>query len=259
MKRHIRWDVILLIIGIGCLAIYGGITCYNARAEKRFEDTIQQVRSMRETQITSKEDTGEASKDTKDSITTSYERLFEANEDMIAWLNVPDTDIDYPVMQTIEDEEYYLYRNFYGESDKNGCLLLDADSDINKAGANLIIHGHNMRSSAMFGNLEEYQDSGYGKAHNTFYLYTREECREYELLAAFFSRIYNADEQAFKYYQYFGGTDETAFEDFYSNIKKLSVYDTGVTAQAGDELLTLSTCAYHTKNGRFVVVAKRVK
>ena len=60
-----------------------------------------------------------------------------------------------------------------------------------------------------------------------------------------------------KYHQYFGGEDQDAFDSFYSNIKKLSLYDTGAEAEYGDEFLTLSTCAYQTKNGRFVVVAKK--
>lgn len=256
MKRHIRWDTILLIAGIICLLIYGGISCHNAMTEKKSAETIQKVRSMRAERIV-QEDAADAA-EPKDVITTSYDNLFAANADMIAWLSIPDTDIDYPVMQTMEDEEYYLHRDFFGEYDKNGCLLLDTDSDIDKKGTNLIIHGHNMRSGAMFGGLEQYKDSEYGAAHSSFYLYTKEGRREYALIAAFYSKVYNQDEQAFKYYQYFGSTDEETFNDFYTNIKQLGIYDTGVTAECGDEFLTLSTCAYHTKNGRFVVVAKRI-
>ena len=136
---------------------------------------------------------------------------------------------------------------------------MDTDSDINRKGANLIIHGHNMRSGAMFGTLEEYKDSEYGMSHNILDLYTREENREYQVIAVFYSKVYSSDEHVFKFYQYFGASDEEEFNDFYNNIKQMSLYDTGVEAQYGDEFLTLSTCAYHTKNGRFVVVAKRIE
>ena len=257
-KRHIRLDTILLIIGVVCLGIFAGISYYNARVEKHSQETVQQLRSIRDLKITPKEDNDQADTEKQDVITTSYERLFAANPDMIGWLNIPGTQIDYPVMQTPEDEEYYLRRNFYKEKDKNGCLLMDTDSDIHLAGANLIIHGHNMKSGAMFGTLLDYQEQEYGMEHNKMYLYTRDEQREYELIAVFFSKVYSQTDQVFKYYQYFGGEDQDAFDSFYSNIKKLSLYDTGVEAEYGDEFLTLSTCAYQTKNGRFVVVAKRI-
>ena len=256
-KKRIRWDTILLIIGVVCLAVFGIISYKNAMEEKRSKDTMDQVRSMREVGIAQK--VGSTEQNTKSTVTTSYDKLFETNEDMIGWLNISDTQIDYPVMQTPEDEEYYLHRDFFGEKDKNGCLLMDTDSDINRKGANLIIHGHNMRSGAMFGTLEEYKDSEYGTAHNLLNLYTREENREYQLIAVFYSKVYSSNEHVFKFYQYFGASNEEEFNNFYNNIKQMSLYDTGVEAQYGDEFLTLSTCAYHTKNGRFVVVAKRIK
>ena len=258
-KRHIRLDAILLIIGVVCLSIFAGISYYNAMEEKRSRKTVQQLRSMRDVGIAPRVDSSQTDTEKQDAITTSYERLFEANADMIGWLNIPGTQIDYPVMQTLEDEEYYLRRNFYKEKDKNGCLLMDTDSDIHMAGANLIIHGHNMKSGDMFGTLQDYQEQEYGMEHNKLYLYTRDEKREYELIAVFFSKVYLQTDQVFKYYQYFGGEDQDAFDSFYSNIKKLSLYDTGAEAEYGDEFLTLSTCAYQTKNGRFVVVAKRIE
>ena len=258
-KRHIRLDAILLIIGVVCLGIFAGISYYNAMEEKRSRETVEQLRSMRDIGIAPRVDSSQTDTEKQDAITTSYEWLFEANADMIGWLNIPGTQIDYPVMQTPEDEEYYLRRNFYKEKDKNGCLLMDTDSDIHMSGANLIIHGHNMKSGDMFGTLQDYQDQEYGMEHNKLYLYTRDEKREYELIAVFFSKVYLQTDQVFKYYQYFGGEDPDAFDSFYSNIKKLSLYDTGVEAEYGDEFLTLSTCAYQTKNGRFVVVAKRIE
>ena len=246
-----------VFIGVVCLSIFAGISYYNAMEEKRSRETVQQLRSMRDVGIAPRVDSSQTDTEKQDAITTSYERLFEANADMIGWLNIPGTQIDYPVMQTLEDEEYYLRRNFYKEKDKNGCLLMDTDSDIHMAGANLIIHGHNMKSGDMFGTLQDYQDQEYGMEHNKLYLYTRDEKREYELIAVFFSKVYLQTDQVFKYYQYFGGEDQDAFDSFYSNIKKLSLYDTGAEAEYGDEFLTLSTCAYQTKNGRFVVVAKK--
>lgn len=179
------------------------------------------------------------------------------NADCKGWLRIPNTNIDYPIMQHLSDENYYLDKNFYLESDKNGCLILDNDSNLEQLGTNLIVHGHNMQSGEMFGNLLEYESESYGKDHNLLYLYTAEELRTYHLIAVFYSQVYYEDETVFKYYKYFGQGKEE-FEEFYSNIKVLSLYDTGVEAIYGDEFLTLSTCSYHTENGRFVVVGKRI-
>lgn len=85
--------------------------------------------ACRDVGIAPRVDSSQTDTEKQDAITTSYEQLFEANADMIGWLNIPGTQIDYPVMQTLEDEEYYLRRNFYKEKDKNGCLLMDTDSD----------------------------------------------------------------------------------------------------------------------------------
>ena len=99
---------------------------------------------------------------------------------------------------------------------------------------NLIIHGNTMRSGDMFGDLDLYADEAYGKEH---------------------SRI----SFVFKYYKFFQADTQEEFDDWYGHIKELSLYDTGVTAELGDEFITLSCCAYHVEDGRFVVVAKRTK
>lgn len=185
-----------------------------------------------------------------------YAEYFLQNEDMIAWLQIDGMKIDYPVMWTPEDEEYYLSRDFSGRSSSNGCLLLDTDSSLDPLTTNLIIHGHNMRSGAMFGDLSEYKDSEFEKEHDTIRLYTENGIRTYEVLAVFYSQVYYQSDDVFKYYTFFQADTRAEFDDFYNNIKELSIYDTGVTAEFRDHFLTLSTCAYHVDYGRFVVVAK---
>ena len=188
-----------------------------------------------------------------------YTDSFLANEDMGAWLQIPGTNIDYPVMWTPRDENYYLYRAFDGSENKNGCLILDTDSCLDPLSTNLIIHGHNMKSGAMFGNLTDYEDPEFYENHKNIILYTEECQRNYEVIAVFRSQVYRKTDQVFKFYKFFQADTQEEFDDFYNNIKQLSQYDTGVTAQFGDHFLTLSTCVYHVKQGRFVVVAKEVE
>ena len=187
-----------------------------------------------------------------------YLDSFLANDDMGAWLKIDGTVIDYPVMWTPRDENYYLERNFSGNPDKNGCLILDTDSCLNPLTTNLIIHGHNMKSGAMFGTLQKYSDAGYCKEHSLITLYAEDCERRYEVIAVFRSQVYRKTDQVFKFYKFFQANTPEEFDDFYQNIKALSLYDTGVTAAFGDRFITLSTCAYHVENGRFVVVAKEI-
>ncbi len=188
-----------------------------------------------------------------------YKDSYQANSDMYAWLQIPGTNVDYPVMWTPEDENKYLYLDFDGKDNKNGSLLLDTDSCLSPLSTNLIIHGHNMKSGAMFGNLTDYEDENYYQNHKNIILYTEECQRNYEIVAVFRSQVYKKSDEVFKFYKFFQADTWEEFDDFYNNIKNLSLYDTGVTATFGDHFLTLSTCVYHVTNGRFVVVAKEVE
>lgn len=187
-----------------------------------------------------------------------YADFFTAYPDVVAWLDIPDTGISYPVMWTPGDEEYYLYRNYDGTDNQNGSLILDTDSSLSPITTNLIIHGHNMRSGAMFGTLLNYKDQTYYEQHKEMLLFTQDGERKYEVIAAFRSKVYYKSDVVFKYYKFFQADTEEEFKDFYDNIKALSLYDTGVTAEFGDRFITLSTCTSYVDNGRFVVVAKEI-
>jgi len=115
-----------------------------------------------------------------------------------------------------------------------------------------------MKSGAMFGTLMNYKDQTYCEQHKEMLLYTADGERKYEVIAAFRSKVYLTTDKVFKYYKFFQANTEDEFNNFYNNIKKMSLYDTGVTAEFGDRFITLSTCTSYTDNGRFVVVAKEV-
>ena len=187
-----------------------------------------------------------------------YADFFATYKDAVAWLEIPDTGISYPVMWTPGDETKYLYLNYDGTKNQNGSLLLDTDSSLSPITTNLIIHGHNMKSGAMFGNLMSYKDQTYYEQHKEMLLFTADGERKYEVIAAFRSKVYLTTDKVFKYYKFFQANTEDEFNNFYNNIKKMSLYDTGVTAEFGDRFITLSTCTSYTDNGRFVVVAKEI-
>lgn len=203
------------------------------------------------------EETGDGQPEEKPAMLQQYVGLYEENKDLAGWLSIEGMKIDYPVMQN-GDDKYYLHRDFYGNDSKYGCLYVKKQADLD-AGTNFIIYGHNMKDGSMFGELDRYLEESFYKEHPTVSFDTLYEERIYEILAVFRSQVYNADDDVFKYYQFYEAHTQEEFEYFYGNIKELSLYDTGVEAKFGDTFLTLSTCAYHVQDGRLVVVAKRVK
>ena len=186
-----------------------------------------------------------------------FKALYAENNDLVGWLSIPDTTIENPVMQC-EDDEYYLHHNFYREYDPYGCFFVKSIADVNTPCTNFIIYGHHMKSGKMFGNLNKYSSEEYAKQHATIQFDTIYEKGTYEVMYVFRSRIYNEEEIVFKYYQFFDAASEKEFNSQMQEMAALSLYDTGVTASYGDELLTLSTCDNSEQDGRFVVVAKRV-
>lgn len=203
-------------------------------------------------------------------ILPEYQSLYNQNPDMIGWLKVDDTIINYPVMQTMDNEDYYLDYDFSKEKNSNGSLILDTDSSAgigtnkNKysngtaPSTNLIIHGHTTKSGLMFGGLNKYKEKSYGLDHKRIFFNSLYEKREYELIAVFYSQVYMSTDQVFKYYKFFQADTLEEFNDWSSNIKKMSLYDTGTSLEFGDEFITLSCCSYQVEDGRFVVVGKRV-
>ena len=160
-------------------------------------------------------------------------------------------------MQT-SDNEYYLDHNLNQEYDKNGSIFMDTACDVIKPSTNFILYGHHMQSGKMFGDLDKYSSKSYYEKHKYIDFDTIYEKGIYEVMYVFRSRVYSEEDVVFKYYQFIDAMSEVEFNSNMKEMAAVSLYDTGVTASYGDRLLTLSTCDYQEKNGRFVVVAKKV-
>ena len=246
-----------MIVAIGCFGYFGVYYFYAGRTEASYANLAQLKGSGLLNQVNNVTIHYTEEEEADLQILEEYQTLYNKNKSLIGWLKIDDTNIDYPVMQT-SNNEYYLDHNFNQEYDKNGSLFLDADCDVVHRNTNLIIYGHHMKSGKMFGNLNKYSSESYYKDHSLIQFDTIYEKGTYEIMYVFRSRIYNEDEVVFKYYQFLDAASEKEFESDMQEMAALSLYDTGVTASYGDELLTLSTCDNSEEDGRFVVVAKRV-
>lgn len=187
-----------------------------------------------------------------------YQDLYLQNNDMVGWIKIEDTKINYPVMQSKDNPNFYLKHGFDKAYTDYGCPYVQENCDVDIPSDNLIIYGHNMRDSSMFSGLMKYADKSFWESHKTISFDTLTEKCNYEIIAAFKTVVYTDSPESFKYYQFVNADTADEFNVYITKCKELALYDTGVTAEYGDKLITLSTCEYSRNNGRMVVVAKKI-
>ena len=193
------------------------------------------------------------------SVQQSNRNLYLENADMVGWIQIEGTGIDYPVMQTPADPNYYLKHNFEKSYTDYGCPFMQADCDALCPSDNLIIYGHNMKDGSMFADLAKYRSKDFWQAHKTVWFDTALGSSAYEIFAVIHTTVQADAADAFPFYRFVDAASPEEFADYVSACQARALYDTGVSAQYGDKLLTLSTCDNLTDNGRLLVIAKQTK
>lgn len=263
-REKIRKRLALLcsVVAVVCLGYFGIYTYQASRTEREFARLAaykekEQDLLVQEVTVSPLIHYTEEGERVIPEVLDEYKNLYNSNKRLIGWLKIDDTKIDYPVMQTTNNE-YFLNHNFNQQSDRNGALFLDKDCDVLEPSTNLIIYGHHMKSGNMFGTLDKYSSEEFYKEHPVIQFDSIYEKGTFEVMYVFRSKIYSEEDVVFKYYQFIDAGSEQEFNSNMQEMASMSLYDTGVTASYGDRLLTLSTCDYYVDDGRFVVVAKRV-
>ncbi|MBQ4641180.1 MAG: class B sortase [Oscillospiraceae bacterium] len=185
-----------------------------------------------------------------------YARIFTLNSDLVGWIRIDGTVMNYPVMQTPDRSNYYLKRDFNKTGSAHGCIYASEDCDITQPSDNITIYGHNMRDGSMFATLLNYKKESFWVEHPVIHFDTLTKRHSYEVMAVFTTTA--SVGFGFDYHNFIDAADEDAFYKFVSDCKLLSLYDTGVDAEYGDKFITLSTCEYSQANGRMVIVARRI-
>lgn len=186
------------------------------------------------------------------------QELNKNNEDIIGWIEINDTVINYPLLHG-DDNYYYLSRDYEKNEDANGSIFLDKNYDFSIPSSNLLVYGHNKTNGTMFEDLLKYEDYEFYETHEAIRITTQTSDDFYEIIGVFKSRVYAKDEvNVFRYYNFINADNEDEYNEYVENVLDSSLYDTNKTAEYGDQLLTLSTCEYSQENGRFVVVAKKI-
>ena len=174
------------------------------------------------------------------------------NPDFVAWLRIPGTNVDYPVVQT-DNPDYYLNHTFSGKSSVVGTLFSLADADYAAPGRNIAIYGHHLRSSGekMFTSLMRYKNPDFYEDNKTVMLDSLYRHREYTIFAVMNMKVGDWEPSRTTF------SGDAAFMAFVNRAKSESLYDTGVEVGADDHILTLITCdrSYAGKEGRLVILA----
>ncbi len=273
-EKQSKFGKVRLIVGVICLVVF----CLSAfmivtqliqarKEAQAFEDLIDQLEqaeqaapSRRPASSSPPGESGEPAptepEEPVDDV-AKYQVLYEQNQDLYGWICIDGTTVNYPVMHTPQSPEYYLRRGFDKKYSLSGVPFLDGDCFTGDG--NYIVYGHHMENGSMFAPIAQYAKEDFWREHPVIRFDTLEKAGEYEVMAAFYAKVYKMDdENVFRYYNYTDLTDPAVFDEFISCVDAVKLYDTGVTAEYGDQLLTLITCSYHTKNGRFVVVAREI-
>lgn len=257
MKKKI---CIILIVVLA--ALFGTSTYFVADHYRQEKQQAELYDSLAEL-VDSAEETEDKSTETvfyskEKTVLPELAELYQQNSDLVGWIRIEDTNINYPVVQTPDNANYYLKHGFDKEYSNYGCPYVQENCDVQLPSDNVIIYGHHMKNGSMFADLEKFKSQDFWQEHKTISFSTVTDKYEYEIVSVFKTFVYSDSPDSFKYYHFVNAETPEDFSAFIDKCKELSLYDTGIAAKYGDKLITLSTCEYSRANGRLVVVAKRV-
>ena len=245
MKKVLLYIIILLLVSVMLISSY--FIFKELKQNKRQDEVIEEIVQI-----------AENTEEKEDKNDIDLNELYKINNDLIGWIKIENTNINYPVMQS-KIKNYYLRKDFYKNYSSYGTPFIAEECEINKSD-NIVIYGHHIRGRKMFGDLESYKSKNFFEENKIVDFYTLNgnitDKKQYEIFAVFKTPVYTSNE--FKYYNYINFNSEDEFSEFINKCKSKAMYDTNINPKYNDKMITLSTCEYSQRNGRLVVIAKEI-
>ncbi len=198
-------------------------------------------------------------------ILLKYKEAYEKNNDLVGWITVPNTAIDYPVVQA-KDNDYYLRRSFYKIYDRRGTIFMDNECNPKELVKNTVLYGHNYLDSTMFSDLEKYKSLDFYKTAPVIEFNTIYKSYKWKVFAVYLTTVEPKDDNGYALYYIYPFMTDDNFEDYLQAVKKRTIINTGVDVRKTDKMLTLSTCTRDMDlpgrgetNARCVVLARLVR
>lgn len=256
--------IILLIILIGIVAVWGYRIIVENRANSKYEEiqnTVNSAAKQAETEaVIIETETEEETETETEEVQNAFDipeknldwaSLYAENKDIYAWIYIPGTQVDYPVLQNAADDTYYLNHNIDGSYGKPGCIYTEKINSKDFTNYNTVLYGHNMKNGEMFGCLHDYEDKTFFDENPYVYVYTEEKTYVYEIFAAYTAtnaHILNTNDFSTK----------EGFADYLDNV----VYNKALTGNfrndtrvtSDNRIITLSTCTSNSSK-RWLVQA----
>lgn len=258
MQKKNPWKIVYVLLIVLCLACIGGMLLY-LQKERKDEAAIEKQQQVLQEQFA--EQQTEADPETQEAekaeLPIDFEGLWEVNPEIYAWLRVPDTNIDYPVLQHMEDDQsYYLTRDIYGKSNQAGSIYTEYYNSKDFQEPNTVLYGHNMKNGSMFHNVRYFADREYFDGHEELYIYLPDKILKYQIIAC-----YEYDDRhllgSFDFH------DEAVFAEYLEEIMNprsmYAMIREGVELTTEDKLVTLSTCVANKPNNRRLLQAVLVE
>lgn len=215
----------------------------NWRDQKGYERLARQVKE----ETSEANETGEETDEESPYVSPiDFEKLAQVNPDVVGWIHIPGTRVDYPIVQS-SDNDAYLYRNFEGKYSRGGSIFLDFESPEDMRGYNNLLYGHNMKNGGMFSDINSYKDEAYFKEHQYFEIYTPKECIHLKAVSCYY--LGNDPEVRTTDFQ-----DDQSFQDFVKAMVEPCPYGE-MPEKPVKNLYALVTCSYETDDARTVLFA----
>lgn len=235
----------------------------DARSRIKEQNRIQNIQLEKQESIEYNKietnDFEEASQCQEKQILKEYKKLYEQNNDLYGWIKIENTNINYPVMFTPNEPNFYIDKNWDKDICKNNVgTSIWIDGRTTEDTRNIIIYGHNMHFGMMFGSLKKYYSESYYEEHKYIEFDTLYEKQTYEIISVVKTQDYGENINEYQFYDHIQLNSEKEFQEYIDNAKKNAEYETGITAEYGDNLITLSTCDNYLANGRLIIIAKKI-
>lgn len=262
--------IVLLVAAFAVSAFLVGRYVINGKkAQNRFDDLSAQASAATTAATTptttaptetTQGATEETTQATEPKPIAEYVALHEQNTDMVGWIKIDKTKLDYPVMQTPNEKDYYIKRDFDKNHSEWGSIYAWEEADLNEPSDNITLFGHRMKDGSMFAPILVYENKSAWEENPLIFFNTLTEYHTYKIFAVFKCSTIIGDTTYFPYHRFVNAQSEQEFNDFVKTCKDMAFYDTGITPQYGDKLICLSTCEYTMGggHGRFVVCAYRI-
>ena len=262
MKKVLSILLIVILLAVFCVSTYlvADYIIQSRKQGQQFDQLSQMVDTNKGTRPTARptEPSGETvpTETTERQILQPYQDIYALNPDMVGWIQIEGTKVNYPVMQTPQQPNFYLKRDFNKQHSDWGCIYAREECDILKPSDNITLYGHNMRDCSMFGDLKQYVSKDFWEDHQLIFFDDLYDYHVYQIFAVF--KTSASQGMGFEYHNMIDAAGEEDFNEFIRTCKELSFYDTGITPKYGDKTICLSTCEYTLENGRLVVAASRI-